>query len=83
MNFGWMPRYSISEMIDMRCCVMAQNRPSTSFIVSPQSASAREMPCAHKSIGLISSATWPRSDSAAPTIAAAPRFKPSITRPPE
>ena len=32
MNFGAMPRYSISETIDMRCCVMAQNRPSTSFM---------------------------------------------------
>ena len=30
-----MPRYSISDTIDMRCCVMAQNRPSTSFKVEP------------------------------------------------
>src|SRR5262245_62105260 len=29
-----------------------------------------------------SSATWPRSDSATPTIAAPPRSSPSITRPP-
>ena len=37
MNFGWMPRYSIMPLIDMRCCVIAQNSPSTSFRLSPQS----------------------------------------------
>ena len=38
--------------------------PSTSFSFSPQSSSARRVPCAIRSIGLMPSATWPRSDSA-------------------
>ena len=40
------------------------------------------MPCAIRSMRSSPSATWPRSDSATPTIAALPRFRPSITRPP-
>ena len=45
-----------------------RRRPSAP---SPQSASARWMPCAIRSMALMPSATWPRSDSATPTIAAA------------
>src|ERR1700730_13933777 len=41
-----------------------------------QSASARWMPCAIRSIGVISLATAPKSDSAMPTIAAEPRCSP-------
>src|SRR5438045_2154995 len=48
---------------------------------SPASAAARAIPCAIRSIGLRPSATWPRSLSAAPTIAAPPRLRPLIARP--
>ena len=43
--------------------------------VRPQSSSARWMPCAIRSMTDMPSATWPRSDSATPTIAALARFK--------
>src|ERR1700756_2143640 len=78
---GEMPRYSLNARPEVRLCVAAQRRPSTSRRWRPQSASARWMPCAIRSIGLISWATAPRSDSATPTIAAEPRCSPSITRP--
>src|SRR5690242_12259089 len=63
----------------VRPCVVAQNTPSTSRSVRPASSSARTMPCAMRSIGLISAATAPRSDSAAPTIAAPPLVSPLMS----
>ena len=63
---GWSPR-------------TGRRHPSGS---SPQSSSARLVPCAIRSMTERPSATWPRSDSATPTIAALPRLSPSITRPP-
>ena len=50
--------------------------------VRPASSSARWIPCAIRSIGDISAATAPMSDSAAPMMAAEPRVRPFITRPP-
>src|SRR5262245_20737546 len=76
---GSMPRYSASAKTDSRLCAVAQKRPSTSLRLSPQSSSARVVPCAIRSITDMPSATWPRSDSATPTIAAAARLRPCIS----
>src|SRR5262249_42978509 len=81
-NGGLMPRYSASARTDRRLWVVAENKPSTSLRLSPQSSSARLAPCAIRSMMDIPSATSPRSDSATPTIAALPRLSPSITPPP-
>src|SRR5215469_18087360 len=81
MKVGEMPRYSASDRPEVRLCAVAHSRPSMSRSRRPQSASARWTPCAIRSIGLMSRATAPRSDSATPMIAAAPRCSPSITRP--
>src|SRR5260370_28246505 len=51
---GEIPRYSASARPEMRLCAVAQRRPSTSRKASPQSPSARWMPCAIRSIALIS-----------------------------
>src|SRR5262245_27437653 len=75
-----MPRYSAKPNTDSRLCAVAQNKPSTSLRLSPQSSSARLVPCAIRSITDMPSATWPRSDSATPTIAAAARLRPCISR---
>src|SRR5215510_15054095 len=73
-NDGLTPRYSASARTDRRLWVVAENRPSTSFKLRPQSSSARLAPCAIRSMTDIPSATSPRSDSATPTIAALPRL---------
>src|SRR5258708_14131014 len=77
---GLMPRYSASARTANRLWAVAENKPSTSFRLTAQSLSARLVPCAIKSITERPSATWPRSDSATPTIAALPRLSPSILR---
>src|SRR5262245_38994995 len=77
---GSMPRYSASAKTDSRLCAVAQKRPSTSLRLSPQSSSARLVPCAIRSMTDMPSATWPRSASATPTIAAAARLRPCISR---
>src|ERR1041384_6083201 len=74
MKAGEKPRYSARLSAEVRACVVAQISPSTSFRPSPQSSKARAMPCAIRSMTLRPGPTWPRSDSAAPTIAAPPRF---------
>src|SRR5437763_800834 len=78
---GEMPRYSLSDKPEVRLCVLAQSSPSISRNLMPASSAARAMPCAIRSIGVSPSATWPRSLSAAPTIAALPRVRPVIARP--
>src|SRR5262249_8537457 len=78
-NDGLTPRYSASARTEMRLWAVAENRPSTSFKLRPQSSSARLAPCAIRSMTDIPSGTSPRSDSATPTIAALPRLSPSIT----
>ena len=46
----------VKSLADVRAWVVAQNSPSPSRNVSPQSANARWIPCAIRSIGLIRSA---------------------------
>ena len=70
-----MPRYSARPSTERRLWLVAENSPSTSFSFKPQSSRARLTPCAIRSVTDIPSATWPRSDSATPTIAALPRFE--------
>src|SRR5262249_4765040 len=56
-NDGLTPRYSASARTDRRLWVVAENRPSTSFKLRPQSSSARLAPCAIRSLTDIPSST--------------------------
>jgi len=69
-TFGSMPRYSPSSSVE----IPAVNRPSTSFFVSPASASAERAASACSMIAGLSGTRPIWSDSATPTMAVFPEI---------
>ncbi len=67
---------------EVRLCVAAQIRPSTSFSAEAAILERAGDALRHQIDDVHPAATWPRSLSAAPTIAAPPRFRPLMACPP-